>query len=255
MKALLRPGYHRLFRAGLRLRWWLADLLGTGQAPVPVPPARLRYKVSENNSLKNFLLIGEKAAEALEAAVKSLGLSFSKPLTVLDFGCGCGRALAWLTQRHPHCSWFGTDTDSEAIAWCQSNLPGTHWVNGHQPPLPAAEAQFDLIYAISVFTHLDEENQQAWLRELARALKPGGWLLLSVYGEHIWKARPEAHDVIESGFLFQTSKKHEGILPDWYHTTFQTRERITANAAQYFAEVRYVPRGFGDHDLVAARKD
>jgi SAM-dependent methyltransferase len=254
MKALLRAPYHGLFRAVLRLRWWFADRAGLPHAPVPIPPAKLRYKVSENNSIHNFLIVGERSVDCIESALQALGESVDKPLTVLDFGCGCGRTLAWLTKRFPGMKCSGTDTDQEAIAWCRANLPATFTVNRASPPLDATGSQFDLIYAISVFTHLDEPQQQAWLAEFARLLKPGGWLLLSVYGEHIWKVRPEAEEVIEQGFVFRTSMKHKGILPEWYHTAFQSRERIIRNASVHFAEVRYVPRGFGDHDLVAARK-
>ena len=41
---------------------------------------------------------------------------------------------------------------------------------------------FDLIYAISVFTHLTEELGRAWIAELRRLLRPGGLLMFTVHG-------------------------------------------------------------------------
>ena len=81
---------------------------------------------------------------------------------------------------------------------------------------------FDLIYAVSVFTHLDLDLGRRWLADLHRILKPGGLLLFSVHGEAAWKGLPE-EDVAElrrTGFLFKRSAKLHGILPDWYHTAF-----------------------------------
>jgi hypothetical protein len=39
-----------------------------------------------------------------------------------------------------------------------------------------------VVYAISVFTHLDEELQHWWMTELGRLLSPGGCLLITVKG-------------------------------------------------------------------------
>ncbi len=44
------------------------------------------------------------------------------------------------------------------------------------------DGSFDLIWAVSVFTHL-AETWSAWLLELHRVLKPGGILLATFMGE------------------------------------------------------------------------
>jgi SAM-dependent methyltransferase len=49
--------------------------------------------------------------------------------------------------------------------------------------LPYPDRRFDLVSAVSVFTHLAYETQRLWVRELARILKPGGSLLLTLHGK------------------------------------------------------------------------
>ena len=49
------------------------------------------------------------------------------------------------------------------------------------PPLPLEYASFDLIWAISVFTHLTD-NSIPWLLELHRLLKPDGMLIATYMG-------------------------------------------------------------------------
>ena len=48
--------------------------------------------------------------------------------------------------------------------------------------LPFPNKHFDVVYSISVFTHLDEHMQDQWLSELRRVLKMDGVLLFTVHG-------------------------------------------------------------------------
>ena len=54
-------------------------------------------------------------------------------------------------------------------------------MNGPEPPLPYADDSFDLVYALSVLTHLPVETQRRWLDELARVARD--WVLVSIHGE------------------------------------------------------------------------
>jgi len=45
-----------------------------------------------------------------------------------------------------------------------------------------------LRYSYSVLTHLSVDNQQPWMTELARVLRPGGRLLVTVHGKRVaWR--------------------------------------------------------------------
>ena len=107
--------------------------------------------------------------------------SFRDFSSILDFGCGCGRLIRSL---RPLCDQWaaihGTDIDAGAIAWCKENIADASFsVNAENPPLRFEDKSMDLIYASSVFTHLDAEDQFHWLAELQRIMKPGGYVLLT----------------------------------------------------------------------------
>jgi ubiquinone/menaquinone biosynthesis C-methylase UbiE len=117
--------------------------------------------------------------------------------------------------------------DREAVQWCRENISkATFAVNGPLPPLSYPDATFDFVHRISVFTHLSEQFQFAWIPELHRVLKPDGLLLLTSYSEHLWRRREDAAAVERKGCVFRTSTKLQGIVPEWYHTAFQSREHL-----------------------------
>jgi SAM-dependent methyltransferase len=82
----------------------------------------------------------------------------------------------------------GCDVDAAAITWAARHRPELEWsLSGEEPPLPFRAQSFDLVYSISVFSHLDEVRQDRWLHELARIMRPGGIALLSVHGAHAFE--------------------------------------------------------------------
>ncbi len=106
-------------------------------------------------------------------------------LYILDWGCGPGRVIRHLPNLlHHSCHFFGTDYNKRYVAWCKNNLKGISFQNNQlAPPMNYANNMFDIIYGISIFTHLSEEMHFLWFDELMRILKPGGILIITLHGE------------------------------------------------------------------------
>ena len=137
--------------------------------------------------------------------------------------------------------------------WCSRNVPHSiSLVNGALPPLPYEACSFDLVFGISIFTHLSEHYQTAWIPELHRILKPGGLLLLSFHAKHVWQPLDESGVIQQGELVFRSSRKLKGILPDWYQTVFQNSARVVGMLSRYFPNVNYLERGLGDQDLAVA---
>jgi len=252
-----RALYHRLFRFQLRLRCWYADRTHAQDASgLPLPPALLRYRVSELLGQDAFLTIGEGCARLIEEHSRSMGVNLSLCRRILDFGCGCGRTLRWLLPAFPGVEFHGADVDRQAIDWCSRNLPTARFVcNGPLPPLPYPDCYFDAIYCLSVFTHLNEAAQDQWLAELVRLLTPDGSLLISVHGSGAEKALdPHGLATLQTaGFVHRRSQKLQGIVPDWYQTTWHSEQYIVSRLSVWFEEVRYRDIPGSAQAIVAAR--
>ena len=232
-------------------------LLGNGAGTHPLPPPRLRFRMAGSPSRDLFLEVGKHSSEEMEASLDQAGRPLASFGSILDFGCGCGRTLIWLAERYPATVFQGADVDAASIQWCKQNVPLAEFnQNRPLPPLDYSDETFDLVYAISVFTHLSEEFQLRWIGELRRILKPGGVLLSTVYSKRVWE-RLDATTVTEikqKGILFQTSDKLKGICPAWYQTALATEEHVKATFSRQLRVLKYLTRGMGDLDVVVAER-
>ena len=129
-------------------------------------------------------------------------------------------------------------------------------VAAEMPPLPYSDEAFDVIYCISVFTHLDDAHTRAWLRELKRVLRPGGVLLLTIHGEQVWQAlSPDKRKSVEAqGYLFESTEKLRGIQPAWYQTSYHAANYITTLVAREFRVLKHTPQGMGYQDVILAQR-
>jgi SAM-dependent methyltransferase len=155
---------------------------GVGPDGLPLPPTRLITLVAGTPDIDWFLTYGKTSAESIRSILHRNGVRIEDLDAVLDFGCGCGRILRHFpnlesTRLH------GCDYNGDLVDWCDRQLPFVAAsVNNLEPPLGYQAETFDLVYALSVFTHMPEEMQRAWIGELERVLKPGGYLLITTQG-------------------------------------------------------------------------
>lgn len=149
----------------------------------PVPGEHLRVTVCGGTQLDTHLRTG---AEDCAMVLQVHELFTERPVdslrAVFDFGCGCGRVLRWFQTALPGAALFGADLRRVAIDWCRDHLRGEFVANELRPPLPYADGSFDLVYALSVFSHLNRDQCVEWMRELARVTRPDGTILITTHG-------------------------------------------------------------------------
>lgn len=245
----------------------------------PLPPEALRHAASGGESDHSHLYTGTEDLQVLTEIVATFdGQTLGEFGSILDFGCGCGRLLRWLAPALSATDCVGTDIRADSIAWCQQSLPGRYQHTEMLPPLDLPDDSFDLVYAISVFSHLDRHANLAWLRELVRVCRPGGLLLLSTHGPFslFVIARSPAHQSLlnleaaqartllrrihTEQFLFAPRPADSSGSPDGvqalYDQAFFTAEFVAAEWANYVEVLGHIPvvQGmFQDYFVLRAR--
>ena len=93
---------------------------------------------------------------------------------ILDVGCGTGGNLLLLSK---YGDAEGVDVSPDAVSFCRER--GLQQVKqGTAEQLPYGDATFDLVTALDVVEHLDDDL--AGLKEMRRVLRPGGRVLIFV---------------------------------------------------------------------------
>lgn len=159
-----------------------ADGAGQPSSGLPLPPPEMRRLVAGLDEPFAFLRLGALAAESVRETLLEAGAELDELETILDFGCGCGRVIRHMTDLRS-ARFHGTDYNARLVGWCKANLPFANFaVNSLEASLSYANESFDLVYGLSVFTHLDESLQRRWSAELLRILRPGAFLYLTLNG-------------------------------------------------------------------------
>ena len=150
---------------------------------VKLPPDYLIYESFKMDYEKYYESGIDNAKWIKQIVEKHIELEKVK---ILDWGCGPGRIIRHLPKVFGKDNkYYGTDYNSVSIDWCRKNLKNIEFNhNNLTPNLPYKDDFFDVIYGISIFTHLSKEMHFDWYKELLRILKPGGLLILTTHGDN-----------------------------------------------------------------------
>lgn len=145
---------------------------------------------------------------------------------VLELGCATGRVLRHLLCHETSANLWAVDINQRHIEWIRRFLaPSLHvFQNSILPQLPLEDNSFSLVYAFSVFTHIDA-FELAWLAELRRILRPGGMAYLTVHTERTWNSmnpnRALYHDIL----VMKDYISEYPVCPEMFQAP-QPRERM-----------------------------
>jgi len=196
--------------------------------------------------------------------------------SIFELGCASGRVLRHFACQEVGLTIWGADIQLRHVEWIRKFLPVRIRVfhNTVLPHLPLESNSQKLVYAFSVFTHIDD-FELTWLAELRRILVPGGIAYLTIHSERTWQnmnpewplwkglAREKEHipDYEISPELFK------GPMPAaktvfWWTTgqnynaqVFHSEAYIRGTWGRFFFLKEVIPGGYGYQDVVVLQKD
>jgi ubiquinone/menaquinone biosynthesis C-methylase UbiE len=189
----------------------------------------------------------------------------SEPLkTILDWGVGFGRvAIPFKRAVAPEARVIGLDVDKVNVEWCRKNVPEVEVSQcGFFPPVELPSKSIDLIYAVSVMTHLTEQAQVRWLAELKRILKDDGICILTATTEHSLITIKNLDPVVIRELYFRgiSADIADGNLgpqlelKDYYRATYQSWSHIHSIWSLFFDILAIYPGSVGGlQDAVVMR--
>jgi 2-polyprenyl-3-methyl-5-hydroxy-6-metoxy-1,4-benzoquinol methylase len=233
---------------------------------VNLPDADRRFRVIGSYNENNFTMGGFTDFKRIEELLK---IKFKKNYhdftSILDWGCGCGRVCRYFSDM-PEINFSGADIDFDNISYCKEHLQQDAFYHiPLHPPTSFDNNTFDLIYGISVFTHLKEDTQFEWLQELNRITRPDGIVLVSIHGQ---TAFDYAQINDESYFTILNRIAQEGIVvtsnnnqidnviddKNYYVNVAHSWDYIRREWTKYFEVIDIIPGMVYTHDVVILKK-
>lgn len=125
---------------------------------------------NEHDELIN--LLPDNASQGTDLLYAKEILTNAGPLTVVDLGCGSGRTFEQFRTLNEQIEWIGIDIERSVEAVQRpAAIPFKAW-DGFAIPL--ADASVDFVYSHQSFEYV--RSPDAVMKEIARVLKPGGYL-------------------------------------------------------------------------------
>ena len=211
---------------------------------------------------KYFLQSGYNDLKSMLNIAEIYGFNVSIQSKVLDWGVGCARMARHIPVAVRN-SFYGIDVDPVNIGWCKDNMPfGTYLTVKPFENTVFDRGYFDLIYSHSVLTHLSENDQDLWLRELSRISR--GLMIFSVGGLYSnaqsssWIRDPSLMEMWLKKGIVVSPKNNDDITdvcpPGYYRDVAHTPDYIKKHWSKFVDVIDILPGAFGNvHDAVVCR--
>ena len=182
--------------------------------------------------------------------------SGNNDVSVLDFACGYGRLLRFLSLVMPSENLFASELQLDALTFVTHEFGVTGLPSHADPEQFQPGRKFDFIWVASLFSHLPESLFDAWLARLIELLTPNGALCFSVRDSSLLAGNTL---MPESGIVYETRSENADLDADIYGTAYasetfvaQSLRRALGHEQPYFRLRKALAQ---EQDLYIVAKD
>ena len=189
---------HPLFKIAVKiidpLDYVARSLSGLAKLP-PYSDRVVSNGVTRQFGGKGFHSFGKVLSKQLQT-----GANLSPSSRVLEIGCGCGRTAIVLNKTLTNGHYTGMDIHKGSIDSClknkvfnketfdfhhldvQNNEYNSGGLNSAKDfDFPYDSGSFDIIFMVSVFTHMLTDDVKNYIKEIARMTSPGGTCMVTTF--------------------------------------------------------------------------
>jgi hypothetical protein len=175
------------------------------------------------NAVDYYFEDGARSAEQLAEIIASLNIDV-KPIRMLEFASGYGCVTRHL-KNNPNLSIVASDIHPAAISFLQNSIGVEARMSAHRPEDFAIDDRFDVVFALSFFSHMPRTTFGPWLKVLFSRLKTPGYLVFTTHGLESAKNHGNP-DIPQDGFWFQPNSEQKDLSLSEYGSTIVTPEFV-----------------------------
>ncbi len=177
----------------------------------------LRHHRDANAAVSQYYNVALQQYTAARQILDLLLPAAQGPVAVLDFACGFGRLLRFLSCCERELTLSASEIQPEALRFVADEFGVDTLPSAMQPESFDPGRRFDFIWVASLFSHLPEGLFHRWLRRLHGLLTPRGVLCFSVHDEALV---PAGQTLPPNGLLFRPDSENPDLDREAYGTTY-----------------------------------
>ncbi|MDO5624444.1 MAG: class I SAM-dependent methyltransferase [Pseudomonadota bacterium] len=200
------------------------------------------------NPLRDYLADGWRTLSELMLLLEQVDRPLARMAQVLEFASGHGRFTRHLVRALDADRVTVSDVVPDAVAFAQGTLGVSGFVSSARPEDLSWPQRYDLVFVLSLFSHLPLQSWGRWLQRLYEALAPGGLLVFSTHGTEA--ARRAQVTLDDDGYFFAPSSESTAIDAQEYGTAFTDEAFVRARLREHMGEdalLRHAPVWFWHH--------
>ena len=200
------------------------------------------------NPLRDYFADGWRTLSELMLLLESVDRPLLRLGSVLEFASGHGRFTRHLVKAVGAERVAVSDVVPDAVAFARQAFGVRGFESTSRPEDLHWPGRYELVFVLSLFSHLPRASWGRWLRHLFDAVAPGGLLVFSTHGEEA--ARRQGVRLDAEGFFFAASSESQAIDAQEYGTAFTNPAFVQARMAECAGQARLLrmaPTWFWHH--------
>jgi SAM-dependent methyltransferase len=166
---------------------------------------------TKERAVEYYFEDGANSAKRLADLLRSVCGFQGGGCQLLEFASGYGCVTRHLKKTIPLCDVTACDIHPPAMEFLKSKLGISTVLSTHRPEDLQLPPTFDVVFALSFFSHMPKSTFGKWLRQLASFVKPGGYFILTTHGLVSWRSSGRRRRFDSEGFYFGVGSEQDHL--------------------------------------------
>lgn len=187
---------------------------------------------NKDQAVKYYFNDGRASADKLRHLVEQdLGMA-GKTISLLEFASGYGAVTRHLPNTLPNARIVACDIHPAAMEFLKTRLRAEVLLSNSVPEKFMPPQKFDVVFALSFFSHMPRSTWGRWLKQLYSVVAPDGYLIFTTQGPTSKQFFPDAV-LTDEGYWFKAESEQKDLDTDEYGQTIVTAEFVVREASKY----------------------
>lgn len=206
----------------------------------------LAKNLKEPTASEHYLGDGLRSARLLRSVIENdTSVSLDQPFEMLEFASGFGRVTRHFKTEIPNAIVTASDIHPEAMSFTERELGIKTSISQSKPESFNLQKQFDIVFALSFFSHMPDRTFGPWLESLFRHVKMGGSLIFTTHGDTTIRKYEPQITLPEAGFYFSAASEQTDLDFAEYGTAISNTQYVTRQIfRQLQAPIAVVKTGY-----------